>query len=101
MRANRMSDRERLNALQHLSAAGRDASNRPLLHDLQAPCKTQPNTRGDGVLAHLRARIAPTMPPQHEDKGTRRAGMKEQKPGAARFLIQRALGMVTAYKIPP
>lgn len=62
---------------------------------LQVSCRAWPDARGDGRLAELLAGTAPTKPPQHDDKGTRRAGTKEQKRGAASLLIQRAVGTAT------
>jgi len=50
---------------------------------------------GDEGPAQFLAGIACTKPPEHDDKGTCGAGMKEQKPGAATLLMQRAVGMAT------
>lgn len=78
-----------------ISAAGGNASNNPLLHYLRSLRRAQHDTQGDGGLAQLLAGIDLTKPPKLDDKGTCRAGIKEQKPGAVRLLIQRAVGMAT------
>lgn len=62
--------------LQHLTPAGRNASNEALLHCLQ-PCAEHSITHGNGHLAPLTAGIAHPKAPEREDKEMCRAGLKE------------------------